>query len=58
MNEDRLIDLIRDRVNPEELIDILGLDITELCIIFYSDIMQNRKKFEDFLDHEEFDNEF
>ena len=58
MNEDRLIDLIRDRVNPEELIDILGVDITELCIIFYRDIMDNRQKFLDFLDHEEFDNEF
>ena len=58
MNEDRLIDLIRDRVNPEELIDILGLDINELCIIFYTDIMKSRQKFLDFLDHEEFDNEF
>ncbi len=58
MNEDRLIDLIRDRVNPEELIDILGVDITELCIIFYADIMKNRQEFLNFLDHEEFDNEF
>lgn len=57
MREDRLIDLIRDRVNPEELVDLLGLDITELCIIFYSDIMRNKDKFLDFLDHEEFDNE-
>lgn len=58
MNEDRLIDLIRDRVNPEELIDILGVDITELCIIFYQDIMAQSQKFLDFLDNEEFDNEF
>lgn len=58
MNEDRLIDLIRDRVNPEELIDILGVDINELCIIFYRDIMDQRQKFLDFLDNEEFDNEF
>lgn len=57
MHEQRLIDLIRDRVNPEELVDILGLSMEELCIIFYRDIMDNKHKFLDFLDQEEFDNE-
>jgi hypothetical protein len=58
MHETRLIDLIRDRVNPEELVDILGVSIDELCIIFYRDIMNEKQKFLDFLDQEEFDNEF
>ena len=57
MKEERLIDLIRDRVNPEELIDILGLDINELCIIFYFDIMAKKEEFLNFLDYEEFNDE-
>lgn len=57
MHESRLIDLIRDRVNPEELVDILGISIEELCIIFYTDIMKEKQRFLDFLDQEEFDHE-
>lgn len=57
MHESRLIDLIRDRVDPDELVDLLGVSMEELCIIFYSDIMKNKNKFLDYLDQEEFNNE-
>ncbi len=37
---------ILDRVEPEELIDILGLTTTELCDILSAQIEENMDRFE------------
>jgi len=38
-------ELIRDRLDPEEFIDILGVTIDELTDIFSYEISQNEDKF-------------
>lgn len=47
---DRLLELIRDRCEVEEIIDLCRIDVEELVELTRGHIMDNRKAFEDFLD--------
>lgn len=46
----KLIRLISDRLDPEEVVDILGYNTPHLCLLLRKDIIENRNKFEEFLD--------
>lgn len=50
MEQDKLFQLIQDRCNPEEVVDIIGIGTGELCLRLRSYILDNRRKFEDYLD--------
>lgn len=50
-----LLKLISDRLDPDELIDMLGLTTKELAFIFMVEIMEKREDFEAFLGFEEFE---
>jgi hypothetical protein len=50
MHDDWLFRLIEDRLNPEEVVDILGIGVGELCLYLRSQILDSREKFEDFMD--------
>ena len=50
MENDRLFELIQDRLNPEEVVDILGMGTGELCLRLRNLILEKREKFEEFLD--------
>ncbi len=46
MDKFDLYEAIRERVNPEELIDILGLDIDTLVDKLYFEIAEKHESFE------------
>ena len=50
MENNRLFQLIQDRLNPEEVLDILGMGVGELCLRLRGPILEKRERFEDFLD--------
>ena len=50
MYDETLFRLIGDRLDPEEVIDILGLGTGELCLLLRKKILEDREKFEEFLD--------
>ena len=50
MEDNWLFRLIQDRCSPEEVLDILGMGTGELCLRLRKQILENREKFEDFLD--------
>ena len=48
-----ILDQIRDRIDPEELVDRLGLTTEELCDILVDQIAEKLEKFEDIYDAED-----
>ena len=44
--KEKLLENIREKVDPDELIDVLGLDIDDLVDRLYDDIMEQEDKFE------------
>jgi hypothetical protein len=45
-HKEKLLENIREKVDPDELIDVLGLDIDDLVDRLYDDIMEQEDKFE------------
>ena len=50
MDNDRLWMLIRDRLEMDEVLDLCGIGINELCLRLRGNIIENREAFEDYLD--------
>ena len=50
MKDDWLFRLIQDRLDPDEVVDILGIGVGELCLSLRKHILLNREKFEEYLD--------
>lgn len=50
MDNDLLFRLIRDRLEPEEIVDLCDIGIGELVLKLRGNILANRARFEDFLD--------
>lgn len=50
MENDILFKLIRERLEPEEIVDLCGVGVGELTLRLRHLILANRKRFEDFLD--------
>lgn len=50
MENDILFKLIRDRLEPEEVVDLAQVGIGELVLRLRGKILENRQRFEDFLD--------
>jgi hypothetical protein len=50
-----LFQLIQDRLDPEEVIDLLGLGTGELCLLLRKHILDKRSRFEDYLGVYEYD---
>lgn len=47
---ERLFHLIRERCDMEEVLDLCGIGIGELTLRFRGRILENRDKFEEYLD--------
>lgn len=45
-----LFALIRDRCEPEEVLELADISIDELMLRFRGNIIENRERFEEFLD--------
>lgn len=39
-------------MDPDELVDVLGLTTTDLVAILYEHILERRERFEEFLDYD------
>ena len=50
MENDLLFRLIRDRLDPEEIVDLCNIGVGELALRLRGNIIDNRKRFEDYLD--------
>ncbi len=50
MYDDNLFQLIQDRMDPDEVVDLLGIGTGELCLRLRGSILENRERFEDYLD--------
>ena len=50
MENDLLFRLIRDRLDPEEIVDLCGVGVDELSLRLRHLIIENRARFEDYLD--------
>ncbi len=50
MDQDKLFSLIADRCDLDDVLDLCGIGINELCLRLRGNILDNREKFEDFLD--------
>lgn len=50
MENNKLFHLIQERLDPDDVIDILGMGVGELCLRLRREILLNRKRFEDFLE--------
>lgn len=57
MYDTTLLRLIAERLDPDEIVDILGLSSEELALVFMAEIMDKKEEFLNFLDFEEFQNE-
>lgn len=49
-SNDMLFRLIADRMDLDEVLDLCGIGIGELCLRLRSNILDNRDRFEDYLD--------
>ena len=49
MENDSLFQLIQDRMDPEEVVDLLGMGTGELCLRLREQIIDSRERFEDYL---------
>ena len=54
---DRMIELINERVDPDELIDLLGLSTEELTNLLYDVILVSQDKFYFLQEEDDTDNE-
>ena len=50
MEPDKLFQLIADRMDPDEVVDLCGIGTGELSLRLRQNILLNRKRFEDYLD--------
>ena len=50
MENDLLFQLIRERLEIDEIIDLCDIEINELCFKLRGNIFKNRAKFESYLD--------
>jgi hypothetical protein len=50
METDILFKLIRERLDPEEIVDLSGVGVGELTLRLRHLILANRERFEDFLE--------
>ena len=50
MEDNNLFQLIQDRLEPEEVVDLCDIGVGELSLLLRSHILKNRARFEDFLD--------
>ena len=50
MDTDNLFQLIQDRLDADEIVDLCGIEVGELCLRLRKNILDNRERFEDFLD--------
>lgn len=60
MDDIPLFQLIRDRMEMDEILDLAGVGVGELTLRFRHRILENRERFEDYLEiyeHNEVDND-
>lgn len=57
MHDTTLLRLIAERLDPDELVDMLGLSTQEIALIYMDEIMAKKEEFLNFLDFEEFEHE-
>ena len=50
MENDNLFQLIQDRMDPDEVVDLLGIGTGELCLRLRHQILESRDRFEDYLE--------
>ena len=50
MKDDNLFQLIQDRMDPDEVCDLLGIGTGELCLRLRSYVLDRRERFESYLD--------
>lgn len=50
MEQDRLFELIRERCDPEEIVDLCGIGVGELVLRLRSNILEHRDRFEAYLE--------
>ena len=50
MYDDNLFPRNQDRMDPDEVVDLLGIGTGELCLRLRGSILENRERFEDYLD--------
>ena len=50
MEKHNLFQLIEDRLDPDEVVDLCGIGVGELCLLLRKHILDKRERFEDFLD--------
>ena len=50
MEQDKLFQLIQDRCDPEEVLDLIDIGVGELCLRLRSHVLDSREKFENYLD--------
>ena len=50
MDKDTLFTLIGDRLEMDELLDILGIGIGQLCLRLRAEILESREELEDYID--------
>ena len=50
MENDNLFQLIQDRMDPDEVVDLIGIGTGELCLRLRSYILERRERFEDYLE--------
>jgi len=49
MDNDMLFTIIQDRMDPEEVVDLLGMGTGELCLRLRRQVLEHRERFEDYL---------
>ena len=53
MDDFRLFQEIRNRMDPDEVLDVLGLTTMELVSLLAEEILDRKKRFEDFLEYDD-----
>jgi hypothetical protein len=50
MEQDKLFQLIQDRMEMDEILDLADVGVGQLCLRLRSAILANRERFESYLD--------
>jgi hypothetical protein len=50
MDKDTLFTLIQDRMEMDELLDLLGIGIGQLCLRLRAEILESREEIEGYID--------
>ena len=50
MDADKLFQLIQDRMDPDEIVDLCGIGVGELSLRLRGCILEHRERFESYLD--------